>query len=617
MELEDLIGKSGLSGKEKRKGKAKAMSHACRAEVQKVESRNSKKAMDMTVGFCTRLLLDEQWLKLVKEKNRSGQLEQALCDVNELIRIIGKLKTRHSFLPGIESKALREKISISVKLGYWTEVTSGLELMIRRYPEQSYTKDSLFLATIYLSRILHGSMEHDLKPHFSPEKAFACIMECLQCKSEKSEEFYEDFPEYRHLLDGLLDLKSNSGKRTRELFSRCKEALDSCKNPNEMFDLVILPCISAHMHIHRGNADLAMDAIRQIKDLSPTLANYYLARLSKLKKEMNAALWFYKSLVSKGVPVYKELLHLFIELKDFKLAAATAFAAEHFYNQHHCVREAAYWGLLAEEYDREEKAASEREAQKLKAQQRDRAEAQTQEKVEESIPTDKEADAVSKEPSKVESKPPLMPMAVKPKTRKPEQPFQSAEDHYYQAQSMIREYKYDSRSTITEKDISDKFKEALHDSPDDLWLRHSSGWWHFEQNEHPKAKEDLLRGLQIALGRKPTWNVPMSNQQQRALIRMILSMFIEPFEKRKASMDPEAYKYQARDIAAFLSAYAHILVEEGLTDEASQFRNVADRLDDRRGAKALDRLKTLIEPKIKLITQEAFEQSKKASLSPV
>ncbi len=233
------------------------------------------------------------------------------------------------------------------------------------------------------------------------------------------------------ILDGLVDLKSNSGKRTRELFNRCQEALGSCKNPNEMFDLVILPCISAHMHIHRGNADLAMDAISQIKGLSTTLTNYYLARLSKLKKEMDTALWIYKDLVTCGVPVYKEMLDLFVEPKDFKLAAATAFAAEHFYNQHHCVREAAYWGLLAEEYTREEKTASARKAQKLKAQQGDRAETQIQENAEERIPALKEADAASKEPSNVESKAPVLPMVVKPKTRKPEQPLQSVDDHYY------------------------------------------------------------------------------------------------------------------------------------------------------------------------------------------
>ncbi len=197
MELEDFIGKSGLSGKEKRKEKAKAISYACR-ETQKIESRNSKKTMGMAVGICTRLVLDEQWLKLVKEKNRSGQHEQALCDVNELLCIIGKLKTRHSFLPDIESKALREKMSISVKLRCWTEVTSALELMIRKHPEQSYTKDLLFLATIYLSRVLHGSIEDDLKLHFNPEKAFACIMECLQCKSAKFELFYKKYPEYRY-----------------------------------------------------------------------------------------------------------------------------------------------------------------------------------------------------------------------------------------------------------------------------------------------------------------------------------------------------------------------------------------------------------------------------------
>ena len=151
------------------------------------------------------------------------------------------------------------------------------------------------------------------------------------------------------------------------------------------------------------------------------------------------------------------------------------------------------------------------------------------------IPALKEADAASKELSNVESKAPVLPMVVKPKTRRPEQPLQSVEDHYYQAQSMIREYKYDSRSMITEKDISDKFKAALHDYPDDLWLQHSSGWWHFEQKDNPKAKEDLLKGLQIALGRKPTWKVPTSNQKQRQLVKTTLSLFIEPFEKSKAS----------------------------------------------------------------------------------
>ena len=80
----------------------------------------------------------------------------------------------------------------------------------------------------------------------------------------------------------------------------------------------------------------------------------------------------------------------------------------------------------------------------------------------------------------------------------------------------------------------------------------------------------------------------------------------------EASMDPEAYKYQARDIAAFLSAYAHILVEEGLTEEASKFRNSADWLDDRRGAKAQARLHTMIESKIRVLPRELFEKQQQA-----
>ena len=257
IKLNKTIDESGLSGKEKRRSKLIAAKKISK-ESQKAEKKVHHKSMNMSVMLTTKFLLTS-WLQQVHNNSSNGHLDQAFCDVNEFIRVIGELKARPSFLPEMEAQALRTKVSLGTKLGQWMDVTSGLEVMAKRFPKQSFTKDTLFLATIYLSRVLHGSIEQELKPHFNPEKAFSCIMRLLPCEELKSEEFYQVFPEYRYLLDGLVDLKSNSGKRTHELFNRCKEALDSCKNPNQMFDLVILPCISAHMHIHRGNAGLAMD----------------------------------------------------------------------------------------------------------------------------------------------------------------------------------------------------------------------------------------------------------------------------------------------------------------------------------------------------------------------
>ena len=45
---------------------------------------------------------------------------------------------------------------------------------------------------------------------------------------------------------------------------------------------------------------------------------------------------------------------------------------------------------------------------------------------------------------------------------------------------------------------------------------------------------------------------------------MIMTLFIVSFEKSRASKDPEDYKYEARDIAAFLSAMHTYLQQRGL-----------------------------------------------------
>ncbi len=148
MGMDKLFDTANMPGKEKQRRKDRAATHIHK-ESQRAEKKLHKQGMAKSVNFCTRLLLEEFWLGEIKKTLPNRSSDQTLCDLNELLRLIGNLKTRHEFLPGLHAEALRQKISVLISLGKWSDTATHLEILIRRFPEYIEVSDTLSL--YYLS----------------------------------------------------------------------------------------------------------------------------------------------------------------------------------------------------------------------------------------------------------------------------------------------------------------------------------------------------------------------------------------------------------------------------------------------------------------------------------
>ena len=485
-----------------------------------------------------------------------------------------------------------------------------------------------FDASVELFGLYSGMPENDIRdsmrstplPCLDLDKAYATMMQALpnQLNDDGWRAYLANLKEQNKRGMVLFFMKMWGVKALDEW--GVSDVCGRFMSDREAYYMDLLCSFSVYKRIRGKDFQQAESELSLIRDKHSFLRYIYQARIAKAKGQISHATHLYKDALTKDIPVYQELADLLKKSGNTQLAADTMFAAERYYKENDCHQLSVYCGFRAEILEREarlqEKQWVDGSPQCRFVQQE--AEAEEAEKAVNLAPPEPDADEdthdentndILQSPVVAERHKPAVKRSTKELTRKPLGPVAT----FYNLQAEIDRYMSGSVTADQTCDLSEKIQQALKSYPDDLWLLHLAGWWYFGQGNLDKARSYLLKGLQLSCGSMVPLKLAQGQQAEKQLGTHILNNLVKPFEAGSAGCTVEACQAQSLDIAAFLSAYAHILKQRGLHDCASEFRNAADRLDPRRGAKAKAVLiEKLQNKKVDVVSPEKFELIKRA-----